>query len=375
MTTNIQHIKPAAIDQSVPQTLGLSGAWTVYGMGKISSQLQDGKIIFGPGLVMKAAGITELDSVGAWAINKLLQGQGGATQLQDLRPEFSHLLAEVDRQHLSGSHPASSLPAQSMLERIGRGTESTWKNIIGLLGFVGMVASSLFKCIRKPALLRARSILFNIRIAGIDALPIVGLLSFLLGIVIAYQSANQLRQYGANILVVDLIGLSMLREFAPLMTAIIVAGRSGSAYAAQIGTMAVTEEIDAMRTLGIEPQQMLVVPKLIALIITLPLLTVFADVLGVFGGMVMAKATLGVGFPEFLERFTKAVNMSAYLMGIGKAAVFAAIIAVVGCYEGFRASGGPDSIGRQTTRSVVEGIFLVIVIDALFSVIFSALGL
>ena len=218
-------------------------------------------------------------------------------------------------------------------------------------------------------------ILYNIRSAGFDALPIVGLLSFLLGIVVAYQGADQLRQYGANIFVADLVGLSMLREFAPLITAIIIAGRSGSAYAAQIGTMAVTEEIDAMRTLGIAPLDLLVLPKIIALVIALPLLTVFADVLGVFGGMIMARAQLGVGFGEFLDRFVKAVSITAYLVGICKAPVFAAIIAVVGCFQGFRTKGGADSVGRQTTRSVVQSIFLVIVADALFSIAFSALDL
>ena len=231
------------------------------------------------------------------------------------------------------------------------------------------------RCVAHPARFRWRPILYDIRSAGFDALPIVGLLSFLLGIVVAYQGADQLRQYGANIFVADLVGLSMLREFAPLITAIIIAGRSGSAYAAQIGTMAVTEEIDAMRTLGIPPMELLVLPKVIALVIALPLLTVFADVLGVFGGMIMARAQLGVSFTEFLDRFVKAVSTTAYMIGIGKAPVFAAIIAVVGCFQGFRTKGGADSVGRQTTRSVVQSIFLVIVADALFSVAFSALDL
>ena len=167
----------------------------------------------------------------------------------------------------------------------------------------------------------------------------------------------------------------MLREFAPLITAIIIAGRSGSAYAAQIGTMAVTEEIDALRTLGIDPLELLVLPKIIALVITLPLLTVFADVLGVFGGMVMARAQLDVGFADFLDRFVKAVSATSYLTGIGKAPVFAAIIATIGCYQGMRTRGGADSVGLQTTRSVVQSIFGVIVADALFSVAFSVLDL
>jgi phospholipid/cholesterol/gamma-HCH transport system permease protein len=244
-----------------------------------------------------------------------------------------------------------------------------------LLGFVGETAYALLGCFAHPARFRWRPILFNIRSAGFDALPIVGLLSFMLGVVVAYQGAAQLRQYGANIFVADLVGLSMLREFAPLITAIIIAGRSGSAYAAQIGTMAVTEEIDAMRTIGIAPLEMLVLPKLIALVIVMPLLTVFADVLGVLGGMVLARSQLGVGFPEFLDRLVKAIVMSTYWVGIAKAPVFGAIIVMVGCFQGFRTQGGADSVGRQTTRSVVQSIFMVIVADAVFSVIFSALDL
>jgi phospholipid/cholesterol/gamma-HCH transport system permease protein len=216
---------------------------------------------------------------------------------------------------------------------------------------------------------------FNIRSAGLNALPIVGLLAFLLGVVVAYQGAGQLRTFGANIFVVDLVGLSMLREFAPLITAIIVAGRSGSAYAAQIGTMVVTEEMDGMRTIGIEPQELLVLPKLLALVIALPLLTVFADALGLAGGMLMAQVKLGVGYSEFIERLSKAVAVNDYLVGVLKAPVFAAIIVVVGCFQGFRTEGGADGVGRQTTRSVVWSIFLVIVVDAAFSVVLSALDL
>ncbi len=217
--------------------------------------------------------------------------------------------------------------------------------------------------------------MFNIRTAGVDAIPIVGLLSFLLGIVIAYQGADQLRQYGANIFVVDLVGLSILREFAPLITAIIIAGRSGSAYAAQIGTMVVTEEIDAMRTLGIVPLELLVLPKILALLIVMPLLTVFADVLGVMGGMIMAHVQLGVGYSEFIDRFAKTIGATAYLIGICKAPVFAMIIAIVGCFQGFCTKGSADSVGQQTTLAVVQSIFLVIIADALFSIAFSTLDL
>ncbi|MDO9601152.1 MAG: ABC transporter permease [Rhodocyclaceae bacterium] len=271
-------------------------------------------------------------------------------------------------------NPEARTPASS-LENLGRSTVAAYAEGVALLGFVGESAAALGQCIAHPSRMRWRPFLHNIGSAGVGALPIVGLLSFLLGVVVAYQGSGQLRQYGANIFVVDLVGISMLREFAPLITAIIIAGRSGSAYAAQIGTMAVTEEIDAMRTLGIAPLEVLVLPKILALLIVLPLLTVFADVCGVFGGMIMARAQLGVGFDEFLERFTKVVSVTTFLIGVGKAPVFAAIIAVVGCFQGFRTKGGADSVGRQTTRSVVQSIFLVIVADALFSIAFSALDL
>ncbi|MES2502396.1 MAG: ABC transporter permease [Pseudomonadota bacterium] len=269
----------------------------------------------------------------------------------------------------------SATATPNLFERVGISTISLLDQFIEALVFIGETAVALTKSVMQPRRIRWRPILFNIRTAGFNALPIVGLLSFLLGIVVAYQGAGQLRQYGANIFVADLVGLSMLREFAPLMTAIIIAGRSGSAYAAQIGTMSVTEEIDAMRTLGISPQELLVLPKVIALVIVMPLLTVFADALGVFGGMLMAQQQLDVGFVEFLDRFVKAVSPTAFMIGVGKAPVFAVIIAMVGCFQGFRTKGGADSVGRQTTRSVVQSIFLVIVADALFSVAFSILDL
>ena len=305
--------------------------------------------------------------------------------LQGLRPAFAQLLALVDKPDADARSPDPSKPPQpaatpeppppGLVNRLGRSSTEALQGAADLLGFVGESALALAGCFAHPARWRWRAIGHNIRTAGVDALPIVGLLSFLLGVVVAYQAADQLRRYGANIFVADLVGLSMLREFAPLITAIIIAGRSGSAYAAQIGTMAVTEEIDALRTLGISPQELLILPKITALVITLPLLTVFADVLGVFGGMVMARAQLDVGFADFLDRFVKAVSATSYLTGIGKAPVFAAIIATIGCYQGMRTRGGADSVGLQTTRSVVQSIFGVIVADALFSVAFSVLDL
>ncbi len=370
----------AAIAQPTPQQLLLSGRWTALGIQPISAQLESIKLESQSQAIAEGAQIEALDTAGAWVLQKLLQrlrDHGSTVTLNGLRPEFAKLMAVVaQRTKEQTAHPATpATTVEPWLGRIGRSASATAGEATALLGFIGESAVSAAGCIRHPTKLRWRPILFNIRSAGFDALPIVGLLSFLLGVVVAYQGADQLRQYGANIFVADLVGVSMLREFAPLITAIIIAGRSGSAYAAQIGTMAVTEEIDAMRTLGIAPIEVLVLPKVIAMVIAMPLLTVAADVLGVFGGMLSARAQLDVGFVEFVDRLAKAIGTTTYMVGIGKAPVFAAIIAVVGCFQGFRTKGGADSVGRQTTRAVVQSIFLVIVADALFSIAFSVLDL
>ena len=371
---------PATLVIHSAQEIVLAGAWTARGITHDFQQVAAIAIPMPGPMIINAAGLEAMDSPGAWILQKLLQRWSAAgfdVQLSNLPPLFKPLLAAAAQEMAdqAAAPPSPAPPIPSRLEKLGHEVTATMAQSLALLTFVGEVALALAACLAHPARFRWRPVLYNISSAGVDALPIVGLLSFLLGVVVAYQGADQLRQYGANIFVVDLVGLSMLREFAPLITAIIIAGRSGSAYAAQIGTMAVTEEIDAMRTIGIAPLELLVLPKIIALFIALPLLTVFADFLGVIGGMVMAKTQLGVGFSEFLERFTKAVSLTAYLVGVCKAPAFALIIAIVGCFQGFRTHGGADSVGRQTTRSVVQSIFLVIVADALFSVAFSVLDL
>ena len=354
----------------------LAGQWTAFGLGDMAAQSRTALGSAGPALVIQAAAVQAMDTAGAWVLHDLLrrlQAAGSRAQLQGLPATFQRrldLLAPADA-------PSIKTPNQAptMLATVGQGVVAAGEQAAALLSFIGEVALCLATSVAQPARIRWRPILHNIRSAGIDALPIVGLLSFLLGTVVAYQGADQLRRYGANIFVADLVGLSMLREFAPLITAIILAGRSGSAYAAQIGTMVVSEEVDALRTLGIAPLELLVLPKLVALVIAMPLLTVFADVVGTFGGMLMARQQLDVGLGDFLDRLVKAVNVTDALIGIGKAPVFALVIATVGCFQGLRTHGGADSVGRQTTRAVVQSIFGVIVVDALFSVAFSALHL
>ncbi len=367
-------VAPAALAQPTSHELALSGYWTALGTGGLDFRKLNA-LPLPEQVVLDGAGVEALDSIGARIVQKwlgLLRAKGHAVELRAWTPQFSRMLA-LAAEH---SKPAPALPPDiGPFERVGRATIAFLQDAGALLAFVGQAGVALAGCVAHPSRMRWRPVLHNIRTAGFDALPIVGLLSFLLGVVVAYQAATQLRAYGGAIFVADLVGLSVLREFAPLMTAIIVAGRSGSAYAAQIGTMSVTEEIDALRTIGISPIEMLVLPKVVALVIALPLLTLFADLAGVMGGMLMARGQLGMGFDVFIDRVTAAVSVTSYLTGLGKAPVFAAIIAVVGCFQGFRTEGGADAVGRQTTRSVVHSIFLVIVADALFSIVFSFLDL
>jgi phospholipid/cholesterol/gamma-HCH transport system permease protein len=271
---------------------------------------------------------------------------------------------------------AASAPGpEGALAHFGRACTVFGAEAFDLLSFLGEAVVVLMHELLHPARFRWRTVLHHIGVTGVAAIPLIGLLGFLMGVVVAYQGAGQLARYGANIFVVDLVGLSMLREFAPLVTAIIVAGRSGSAFAAQLGTMSVTEEIDALRALGLSPTAVLVLPRMIALVIVLPLLTVFSDAMGLLGGMIMATVRLQVTFTSFLERLPHAVSATTLLLGVGKAPVFAVIVAVVGCFQGLRTKGGADSVGAQTTRSVVQSIFLAISADAVFSVAFNMLDL
>lgn len=352
------------------------GAWVLRAIPRLERRL-DAQSLPGEGeLVIDASAVTAMDTSGAWLLHRTvraLEARGRTVRVHGLLPEFDALLRLVVSRVPASRAPAAAAPR--MLERIGR---RAWDGVLGglgLLAFVGECAVALARALANPRRIRWRPILYNVQTAGFEALPITGTLSFLLGIVIAYQGAEQLRRVGANIYIADLVGLSMVRELSPLITAIIVAGRSGSAYTAQIGTMKVTEEVDALRTVGVAPMDQLVLPKLLALVLALPLLTVYTDVMGILGGMVMARAQLDVSYLTFLDRLEEAVSVRHFLIGVGKAPVFAAIIGLVGCYQGFQVTGSADSVGRQTTVSVVQAIFLVILADALFSIAFSWLGL
>ncbi len=358
-------------------TVVCSGRWALPRLGELESGLAAADWPETPAVDFDMTAVTAMDTAGATLLRKTvlgLEGRGRAVSVRGLSREAQALFDLVCKVYRA-SDEVPRPPRPGILEEVGQQAVKRVEQDLNFLAFIGELGTVIARTLRSPSRLRWRVIMHGLGEAGYKALLIVGLLSFLLGVVIAYQGGVQLRQYGANIYIADLVGLSMLRELAPLITAIIVAGRTGSAYTAEIGTMTITEEVDALRAIGIAPMELLVLPKLLALVVALPLLTVYADITGVLGGMVMANGMLGIGPVTFLDRFETAVSLQAYLIGVGKAPVFAAIIAAVGCFQGFQVRGSAESVGRQTTVSVVQAIFLVIVVDAAFSVVFSWLGI
>lgn len=354
-----------------------AGDWSVHGITGLRARLGKLAWVEGGELVIDFSKVTRLDTAGVWALHRIETNRikyGQTVRVDGMQAHYEAL-----RRLVESRAPEKILPLKvsgdGPLAVLGRHAVHWLEQVRSMLQFIGENTVVLLRALKAPKHLRFRAIFSNIQQAGFDALPIVGLLSFLIGMVIAYQGSVQLARYGANIFIADLVGHAILRELAPMMAAIIVAGRSGSAYAAQIGTMKVTEEIDALRTMGVSPLELLVLPKLIALMIALPLLTVFADFTGVLGGMLVASTQLDVDVNTFLDRFDDAIKVSTFLFGVGKAPVFAAIIALVGCHAGFQARGSADSVGRQTTVSVVQSIFLIIVADAIFSIVASVAGL
>jgi len=353
------------------------GDWTLEGIEDLDKRLSQKRWPDGA-IEVDGSRIQSFDTTGALFLADTLSDlrQAGHTaQVAALRPAYQQLL-ELVIERKQADHGASK-PAKKpgLLAELGRYTWSKVQHALGLLAFLGETSVVLARSLLQPSRIRWRQLFANVESAGLDAIPIVGLLSFLIGLVIAYQGGNQLRYYGANIFIVDLVSLTMLRELAPLIASIIVAGRTGSAFAAQLGTMQVNEEIDALRTIGINPFAMLVLPKLLGLCIALPLLALFADIASIFGGMLVARFLLEISFADFIQRLPVVVTPFSFLFGIGKTPVFALIIALVGCYQGFQVRGGADSVGRQTTESVVQSIFLVIIVDAIFAVLLGTKGI
>jgi len=264
---------------------------------------------------------------------------------------------------------------EGFFEDLGKAFINFLYDINAFFKFLGEFSYSILFIFKNYKNFRFKEIVYHIYQSGVMALVIVSLTAFLIGLVISYQAGAQLNKFGADIFVVDTVGISITRELAPMVTAIVIAGRSGSAYTAEIGAMKITQELDAMKTFAFDPYLFLVLPRVIALIIALPLLIFFADIIGIFGGMVAAKAQIGISFDQFILRLEETLSAKHYILGLIKAPIFAIVIALIGCFRGFEVDENTESLGLKTTQSVVNSIFLVIAFDALFSVIYTELGL
>ena len=358
--------------------LVLGGEWTVRAAPRLDSELR----ALEPGDAGEAeidgSSVERLDSAGAWLLvrtKRTLEQRGKRVSAIILPEIYGSLIHTVEHEHTA---PPVTLPHRhtlnALLERIGRAAIHAVAQAYGMLGYLGRVTVETAEAFVMPrGNLKVAALIHQIEETGLNSIPIVGLLAFLIGIVLAYQGADQLKRFGAEIFTINLLGVGVLREIGGLITAIIIAGRSGSAFTAQIGTMRVNEEIDAMETIGLNTVDVLVLPRILGLVIALPLLTFFADIMALIGGAIMCYFDLGITIPAFMRQLHEAITINTFMVGIIKAPVFAFVIGLVGCYEGLQVERNAASVGRLTTRSVVESIFLIIVIDAAFSIMFSIL--
>jgi phospholipid/cholesterol/gamma-HCH transport system permease protein len=348
-------------------TAQLRGPIVLAGVEQLALQLKQPA---GP-LTIDLREVTRLDTAGAWLLAVTVQKSGGT--FTGTSPAQTALIDVVTRA-LPDTAPVKHrhLPFQE-LEKIGRVTVAGARGLISITGFLGLVVARLLNTILHPSRLRFTALVFHMQQAGLNAVPIVALMAFLIGIVLAYQGADQLQQFGAEVFVVDLIAISVLRELGLLLTAIIVAGRSASAFTAAIGSMKMNQEVDAMRTLGLDPIEVLVLPRVLALLLLLPVLGFLADIAGLLGGALMSWYELGISPGMFQTRLLQ-TDVSHFVVGIAKAPFFAVIIGVIGCYQGMQVEANADSLGRLTSRAVVQAIFMVILADATFSIFFAAVG-
>ncbi len=383
--SNSQQPQPAKLQwQAVKDKiikLASTGEWTHSSVQKVTTTFtQVLKTSRNKTIQWDVSGIKKIDSAGMMMIihyYDLFQSINCTIHLLDANNEFSRLFELLRKYSIKTTKTDSAFSSRllSPLELIGKNTVSFFLGLIEFLTFIGENFTTFIYSLTHFACIRFRSIFKNIEDAGVRAIPIVALTSFLIGIVIAYQGAVQLEKFGANIFIVDMIGISITRELAPLITAIVVAGRTGSSYTAQLGVMKITEEIDAMRTMGFDPHQFLVLPRILALMIALPLLILLADIIGILAGTLISHLHLHLSYAEFFHRLQTSLDIKHVWIGIGKGPFFAWLIASVGCFHGFQVSQNTESIGRYTTISVVNAIFLVIACDAAFSVLLTELGI
>jgi len=350
--------------------LKFSGNLTILRVRKLSEQLNE---IDADDLTVDLSDVDRMDTVGAWLVHKLQRDRGakivGANKEQKLLIEHvtqADQPMKVKREYES--------PLIRVLGQVGASAKIVFATLFGLLGFFGSLLISTLNIIRHPRRLRINAIAQQFEVVGVHALFIIGLMTFLVGIVIAQQGAVQLRQFGVEALTVNLVGRSAMKELGVLMTAIMVAGRSGSAFAAQIGSMKLSEEVDAMRTIGVSPMEALVFPRVAATVLLMPLLGFYAAIMVIIGGGIFCWLSLNIPPVTYVQSIRDAVPMTDLWQTLVKAPVFGMIIAMAGCYQGMQVQGNAEEVGLRTTTAVVQGIFLVIVLDAFFAVFFTAIG-
>ncbi len=352
------------------ETLLLSGDWTLRTVDAITASI---KTL--PGVrAIDATAIGALDSLGALAILHLartVRVDADAIAFNDNQAALIEAIREVSDDRPAPPRDYGFLAA---LDRMGRSVVRNWQQIVTLVAFLGETLAKMARLVAQPRRIRATSVVFQMEQVGFDAVPLILLLNFLVGAVIAFLGANVLKDFGATIFVVELVDISFLREFAVLLTAILLAGRTASAFAAQIGAMVSREEVDAMRTLGLDPVDVLVIPRVIALLVMLPLLTFLAMMAGLLGGMAVGAMSLDIPMQAWTARMESTIQLRHFLVGISKAPVFAMVIALIGCLQGLQVEGTAQSVGERTTSSVVQSISLVIVLDALAAMWFMYMG-
>ena len=347
-------------------SLSLCGDFTVWGLEDLPARAEGLRKV-------DLGGVGRLDTAAAWYLIGLRDQGAELTGLSAANRTFLDSVAEARPKPEAQATVAHGW--RVMVEALGRRMAAAGVFLAELAEYLGRFLAGLWRGLRHPSQFRVTSLVYHCHETGLRAVPIVALMSFLIGVVLAFQGAAQLRQLGAEIFVVDLITISILRELGILLTSIIVAGRTASALTASIGSMKMQEEIDAMRTLGLDPDMVLILPRVLALVLVLPVLGLISDVMGLLGGAIMSWIALGISPAMFQYRMIADTDVSNVIVGLSKAPVFALVIGIIGCRAGMKVGNDAASLGAQTSTAVVEAIFAVIVIDALFSIFFSAVGL
>ena len=347
------------------------GKWTLANVRQIEKELEN--VPCDKKMICDLSSVEDFDSAGVLLFIEYFNRFQNETTVEIVG--YSTNQKDMYKLLNKNIHAFETPKKKSYLEIIGENTIEILSDIKDFITFSGHLFYALFHTWKKPKDIRIKETVYHIHQSGFNALIIIALTSFLVGMVISYQGSVQLAKFGADIFIVDTVAISITRELGPLITAIVIAGRSGSAYTAEIGAMKITEEIAAMRTMGFDPYAFLVLPRVIALMLALPLLIFFSDIMGIFGGMVASDLQLGISMTQFIDRLYEVLEVKHYVLGMLKGPVFAFIIATIGCFRGFQVSNNTESIGLQTTASVVNAIFLVIAFDALFSVIYTELGI